>query len=111
MECCLGGWSRSVCCLYGVVGILTFQPKSVCTRELLRLRGLAKKGHTTFLDSYGATNEAEFFAVATEEFLDRPLALRVHATDLYHVLKTFYRQDPAERVNRINPLERNTSNK
>jgi len=84
---------------------------TVCTSELLRLRGLAKKGHKTFLDAYGATNEAEFFAVATEEFFDRPLALRAHAPDLYHVLNTFYRQDTAARVNRINPLERNTSNK
>ena len=84
---------------------------TICTREFLRLRGLARKGHTTFLDAYGATNEAEFFAVATEEFFDRPLLLRAHAPDLYHVLNTFYRQDPAERVSRINPLERTTSHK
>ncbi|MEI6207896.1 MAG: M90 family metallopeptidase [Desulfuromonadales bacterium] len=71
---------------------------SVCSREFLRLRGLADKGHKTFLDSYGAKNEAEFFAVATEEFFDRPLALKKHASDLYHVLKAYYRQDPAERM-------------
>lgn len=74
---------------------------SVCSREFLRLRSLADKGHKTFLDSYGAKNEAEFFAVATEEFFDRPLALQHHAPDLYQLLSDYYRQDPAERVNRI----------
>jgi hypothetical protein len=73
---------------------------AVCSREFLRLRGLAEKGHKTFLDSYGAKNEAEFFAVATEEFFDRPIALHEHAPDLYGVLSAYYRQDPAGRVNR-----------
>jgi len=72
----------------------------VCSREFLRLRALAAKGHTTFLDSYGATNEAEFFAVATEEFFDRPLALQRHSPDLYRILSGYYCQDPAERVTR-----------
>jgi Mlc titration factor MtfA (ptsG expression regulator) len=71
---------------------------AVCSREFQRLRLLAGKGHTTFLDAYGSTNEAEFFAVATEEFFDRPRALRDHAPDLYRVLRDYYRQDPAKRV-------------
>jgi Mlc titration factor MtfA (ptsG expression regulator) len=75
----------------------------VCSYEFLRLRRLADKGHKTFLDSYGATNEAEFFAVATEEFFDRPLALQKHVPELYRVLSVYYRQDPAERANRICP--------
>lgn len=77
----------------------------VCSHEFLRLRKLVDDGHKTFLDSYGAKNEAEFFAVATEEFLDRPLALQKHAPDLYHVLNSYYRQDPAERVRRTSPVE------
>ena len=72
----------------------------VCSREFQRLRGLAEKGHHTFLDAYGASSEAEFFAVATEEFFDRPLALRQHAPDLYRVLGDYYRQDPAQRAGR-----------
>ena len=71
---------------------------AVCSREFRRLRRLVEKGHKTFLDAYGATNEAEFFAVATEEFFDRPLALHEHAPDLYRVLSAYYRQDPAGRV-------------
>jgi Mlc titration factor MtfA (ptsG expression regulator) len=73
---------------------------TVCSREFLRLRRLAEEGHKTFLDAYGAKNEAEFFAVATEEFFDRPLALRQHAPDLYRVLSAYYCQDPAGRVKR-----------
>ena len=70
----------------------------VCSREFLRLRRLAGEGHKTFLDSYGAESEAEFFAVATEEFFDRPIALKKHAPDLYHVLSAYYCQDPAGRM-------------
>jgi Mlc titration factor MtfA (ptsG expression regulator) len=78
---------------------------AVCSREFLRLRRLAGKGHKTFLDDYGATNEAEFFAVATEEFFDRPIALLEHAPDLYRVLSAYYRQDPAMRANRCHVKE------
>lgn len=70
----------------------------VCSREFLRLRELAGKGHKTFLDAYGAKNEAEFFAVATEEFFDRPIELLKHVPELYHVLSGYYQQDPAERM-------------
>jgi len=77
----------------------------VCSHEFLRLRQLSTKGHKTFLDAYAATNEAEFFAVATEEFFDRPLALQKHSPDLYQVLRDYYRQDTAKRVNRNCQLE------
>ena len=78
---------------------------AVCSCEFLRLRRLAEKGHKTFLDGYGAKNEAEFFAVATEEFFDRPLGLHEHAPDLYRVLSAYYRQDPAVRVKRTFPVK------
>ena len=47
------------------------------------------------LQPYGATNPAEFFAVATEAFFDVPLALEQHEPDLYDVLRDYYNQDPA----------------
>ncbi len=75
----------------------------VCSHEFLRLRRLAEKGHKTFLDAYGTKNEAEFFAVATEEFFDRPVALQKNAPDLYRVLSAYYHQDPAARANRTCP--------
>jgi len=69
-----------------------------CSREYLRLKHDTEKGRTSFLDAYGATNEAEFFAVATEHFFDRPRQMAAHAPDLYRVLQEYYRQDPAKRL-------------
>ena len=68
-----------------------------CTREYLKLLKDVEKGKRTFLDEYGATDEAEFFAVATEHFFDQPGQMLKAAPDLYRVLKDFYRQDPAKR--------------
>lgn len=48
------------------------------------------------LDDYGATNHAEFFAVVTELFFTRPVEMRQELGDLYAVLASFLRQDPAE---------------
>ena len=47
------------------------------------------------LRRYGATNEAEFFAVATESFFERSQAMQERTPDLYDVLRTFYCFDPA----------------
>jgi Mlc titration factor MtfA (ptsG expression regulator) len=47
------------------------------------------------IDEYGATNPAEFFAVATEAFFERPQELRNRHQQLYEELKRYYRQDPA----------------
>jgi len=48
----------------------------------------------TVLDSYGATDPAEFFAVATEAFFEKPAELKTRHPTLYEQLKLFYRQDP-----------------
>lgn len=52
-------------------------------------------GHRSVIDGYGATNSAEFFAVVTEAFFERPNALRNKHAALYDELVAFYRQDPA----------------
>lgn len=70
----------------------------ICSREFLRLKRDAAEGKKSFLNSYGATSEAEFFAVATEQFFDQPLLMIKHSPDLYDVLKEYYRQDTAKRV-------------
>lgn len=72
-----------------------------CSREYLRLLNDVEKGRRTVLDEYGAKDEAEFFAVATEHFFDQPLSLMKFAPELYRVLKNYYRQDPATRVEKI----------
>ncbi len=70
----------------------------VCEREFLALQQQAEQGQRTFLDVYGATDEAEFFAVITGQFFDEPQEMRSHHPDLYALLQSFYRQDPAARV-------------
>jgi Mlc titration factor MtfA (ptsG expression regulator) len=54
----------------------------------------------TIIDKYGATNPAEFFAVVTETFFEKPLQMRAKHPELYEQLKQYYRQDPAERLSR-----------
>ena len=71
-----------------------------CTREFRRLEKDLNRGRTSFLDAYASTNAAEFFAVATEQFFERPLALDREAPELYRVLRDYYQQDPAAREKR-----------
>jgi Mlc titration factor MtfA (ptsG expression regulator) len=70
---------------------------AVATPEYERLR----HGHVdAVLDPYGATNPAEFFAVATEAFFNRPLLLEAQSPELYAGLRRFYNQHPAARERR-----------
>lgn len=55
-------------------------------------------GREGVLDPYGAQNEAEFFAVATEAFFEMPRELRDEQADVYDVLRDCYGQDPAARL-------------
>jgi len=64
---------------------------------MVRHQEMVQRGAPVFLDDYGATHPAEFFAVATEMFFERPRDLRKRETEVYDLLKTFYRQDPAAR--------------
>jgi Mlc titration factor MtfA (ptsG expression regulator) len=48
----------------------------------------------TVVDQYGATNPAEFFATATEAFLEKPRQLQRRRPELYEELKAYYRMDP-----------------
>ncbi len=67
----------------------------VMSSEFAALRAAEEAGAPTVLDTYGATNPAEFFAVATEAFFERPLPLRARHPQLYAELGRFFRQDPA----------------
>ena len=75
---------------------------TVCSTEFLRLREIANSGKKSFLDAYGAVNEAEFFAVITEQFFDLPIKMKHHHPELYGILREFYNQDPAEGERRDN---------
>jgi Mlc titration factor MtfA (ptsG expression regulator) len=59
--------------------------------------GLAqlREAPSAALDAYGSTDPAEYFAVATESFFERPQVLREAAPQLYTELSRLYRLDPA----------------
>ena len=54
-----------------------------------------RRRRKTLLDPYAAEEPAEFFAVATENFLEAPLAFRSAYPILYQHLSDFYHLDPA----------------
>ena len=66
----------------------------VMSAEFDALRDATDSGVPTLLDGYGATDPAEFFAVITEVFFERPRALRRLHPALFAQLQRFYRQDP-----------------
>jgi MtfA peptidase len=68
----------------------------VMSREFAALRSAAETGIPTVLDIYGAENPAEFFAVVTEAFFERPRALRAKHPELYAEFARFFRQDPIQ---------------
>ncbi len=63
---------------------------AACEPAFLELRAAVERHKHTFLDAYAATNEAEFFAVATESYFTRPTALAETMPDLFGVLRDFY---------------------
>ncbi len=69
----------------------------VCTPSFRRLRAWSEMGWPTTLDPYGATNEAEFFAVATETLFTRPHVLAQAEPALFDLLVDYYGYVPPAR--------------
>ena len=57
----------------------------------------AEKGKKSFLRDYAVTNEAEYFAVVSEVFFEKPKELARQLPDVYASLRDFYRLDLAAR--------------
>lgn len=70
--------------------------REVMRTEFASLRAAEQTGIPTLLDTYGATNPPEFFAVATEAFFERPCALRANHPKLYAEFQRYFQQDPVE---------------
>src|SRR5438309_10456241 len=68
----------------------------VMRTEFASLRSAEDIGIPTLLDTYGASNPAEFFAVATEAFFERPRALRSRHPKLYAELQRYFHKTPIE---------------
>jgi MtfA peptidase len=84
----------------GVPGLATREQQlawgEVMRSEFASLRAADQTGIPTLLDTYGATDPAEFFAVSVEAFFERPRALRDRHPKLYTELRKYFQQDPVE---------------
>jgi hypothetical protein len=67
----------------------------VMQREYDAFNDRLRRGKRPTLDTYGSAHPAEFFAVATETFFERPHRLQKHHPEVYEQLRLFYRVDPA----------------
>ena len=68
----------------------------IMRREYDRLVDSSTNGKPSLLDPYGATNPAEFFAVATEAFFEKAGRLHKHNPDLYRIMQQYYQLDPRQ---------------
>jgi MtfA peptidase len=84
----------------GVPGLATREQQSawseVMNSEFASLRAPDESGIPTLLDTYGATDPVEFFAVSVEAFFEQPRALRTRHPRLYAELRNYFQQDPGE---------------
>ena len=66
----------------------------VMNQEFDALQGCLARAEPCLIHPYAATSPAEFFAVTTELFFERPDALAAERPALYEQLKRCYRLDP-----------------
>lgn len=76
----------------------TLRWQQVCTSEFDALVAAAQRGQPTLLDHYGATNLAEFFAVCSETFIEKPRQLKHRHPELFDLLVAYYHVDPVKWV-------------
>jgi len=77
--------------------------RQVMAAEYKQLAERVERGKRSFLNSYGATDIAEFFAVVTESFFEEPDDLLRAEPALYALFRDYYGQDPAERLTETTP--------
>ena len=63
----------------------------------LAQKARAEHGQRSFLRDYAITNEAEYFAVVSEAFFEKPKQLEEALPEVYAVLRDFYKLDLAAR--------------
>ena len=68
----------------------------VLSKEYEFLQKKKKKHRKSVMNKYGATNPAEFFAVATETFFEKSKQMKKKHPELYDELKNYYKLDPVE---------------
>ncbi len=68
----------------------------IMTQEYQQLCKDVEQGRKIVMNSYGATHPAEFFAVATETFFEKPQQLLNKHRFLYELLQNYYKLDPVQ---------------
>jgi len=68
----------------------------VFARAYTNLKSHVSYGMHHVIHSYGATNEAEFFAVLTETFIEKPFELKQYDPELFSLLVEYYQYDPRD---------------
>ncbi len=68
----------------------------VFSAEFSALQKASDEERATLIDQYGATDPAEFFAVVTETFYERPHEMAQDHAELFAELKAYYQVDPRE---------------
>ncbi|MFO6422661.1 zinc-dependent peptidase [Motilimonas sp. KMU-193] len=68
----------------------------VMTKEFAQLQQNHMHGLKSVMDDYGASEPAEFFAVVTETFFEKPAQLKQKHPELYQILAAYYHVQPDE---------------
>jgi Mlc titration factor MtfA (ptsG expression regulator) len=68
----------------------------VLSRDFAALRADAYLHQHSVIDHYGATSPAEFFAVATETFFEKPWQMAQRHPELFQEFTRYYRVDPRD---------------
>ncbi|WP_426061967.1 zinc-dependent peptidase [Hymenobacter sp. B1770] len=89
-------------------GVIDGVPKAALPPELLEPWAAVMKREIAAIEAgkseinpYAATNEAEFFAVVTEYFFEKPEKLQENHPELYELLGRAFRQNPKKRFLRF----------
>ena len=95
-----GGWSSAVRdrlphLPHLPIGLPATAWTATLTQDFEQFVRRVEAGESTALDPYGATAEAEFFAVASECFFVNPQAMQAEHAVLYGMFTRLYGQDPA----------------
>lgn len=77
----------------------------VLSRDFAGLRADAAYGQPTVMDHYGANSPAEFFAVATETFFEKPYQMAERHGELFSEFLKYYRVDPREWLTPPEPVD------
>ncbi|UCG59495.1 MAG: zinc-dependent peptidase [Phycisphaerales bacterium] len=68
----------------------------VLSKEYEALQRKNRKHRRAVMSKYGSTNPAEFFAVATETFFEKPKQMKRKHPELYDELRNYFKLDPVE---------------